>query len=68
MYYYYDKVMDRYRIKKKIDGKYISYGTYSNEKEAELVVDELIRVDWDKKELQNIRDKVGVKSVRRLEL
>ena len=44
----------------------MSYGTYATEEEAQLVVEELKKVDWDRNQLPNIRDKLGIKSVRKL--
>lgn len=61
-YYSYEKLWKRYRISKKINGKQISYGTYSTEKEAQQVVKELIKKDWDKKELPLILERLGIKS------
>ncbi len=67
-FYYYDKIMKRYRVQKRQGPRCTSYGTYGSEEEAQLVVEELEKVDWDKKELQNIKDKLNIKSVRRLRL
>ncbi|WP_405316217.1 hypothetical protein [Methanobrevibacter sp.] len=63
---YYDKIWGRYRIQKVINGRKISYGTYDTLEEAILVRDKLMECDWDKKQLQEIKDELGIKSVRRL--
>lgn len=65
-YYSYDNIWKRYRISRRINGKRISYGTYATEEEAAAVVSELEKVDWDRTQLQNIRDKLGIKSQRRV--
>lgn len=65
-YYSYDKIWGRYRISKRINGKRVSYGTYASEEEAQQVVAELDKVDWDRTQLQSIRDKLGIISQRRL--
>ena len=65
-YYSYDKIWKRYRIARKIKGKRYSYGTYKTEEEAQQVVAELEKVDWDRTRLQEIRDKLGIESQRRL--
>ena len=65
-YYSYDKIWKRYRIARKINGKRYSYGTYKTEVEAQQVVAELEKVDWDRTRLQEIKDKLGIESQRRL--
>ena len=65
---YYDKIWNRYRIQKIINGRKTSYGTYDTLEEAMLVRDRLILCDWDKKQLQKIKDELGIKSVRRIKL
>ena len=65
-YYSYDKIWKRYRVARTIKGKRLSYGTYATEEEAQQVVAELKKVDWDRTQLQNIRDRLGIKSQRRL--
>lgn len=47
----------KYRVQRKIDGKSITYGSYETRKIANKIVKELIRVDWDKKELPRIQEK-----------
>ena len=64
----YDKVWGRYRIRKKDNGKAVSYGTYATIEEAMMVRDKLVECDWDKKQLQKIKDELNIKSVRRLNL
>lgn len=63
---YYDKIWGRYRIQKVINGRKISYGTYDTLEEAIAVRNLLILCDWDKTQLQKIKDTLGIKSVRRL--
>lgn len=65
-YYTYDKIWKRYRVAKTFHGKKISYGTYTTEEEAQLVVEELKKVDWDRNQLPRIRDHLGIQSVRRI--
>ncbi|WP_405285915.1 hypothetical protein [Methanobrevibacter sp.] len=65
-YYSYDKIWNRYRIARKINGKRVSYGTYASEEEAQQVVLELEKVDWDRTQLQSIRDNLGIKSQRQV--
>ena len=65
---YYDKIWGRYRIQKIINGRKISYGTYDTLEEAILVRDKLMECDWNKKQLQEIKDELGIKSVRRLKI
>lgn len=57
-HYYYDKIWKRYRITKRINGKRINYGSYPSEKEAQSIVNELIKNDWDKSKLSEIKEKV----------
>ena len=64
--YYYDRIWKRYRVTKTVKGRKMSYGTYATEEEAQLVVEELKKVDWGRNQLPNIRDKLGIKSVRKL--
>ena len=65
---YYDKIWGRYRIQKIINGRKISYGTSDTLEEAILVRDKLMECDWNKKQLQEIKDELGIKSVRRLKI
>ena len=64
--YYYDRIWKRYCVAKTVKGRKMSYGTYATEEEAQLVVEELKKVDWDRNQLPNIRDKLGIKSGRKL--
>ena len=50
-YYHFDKHMQMFRVRRVINGKYISYGFYENEDEARDVVDKLKSVGWDKSKL-----------------
>lgn len=47
-----------YNIKKTLDGKPVYYGTYRDYRDAERVVEELKRVDWDKSQLESIKRRV----------
>lgn len=47
-YYHYDKDMNKYRVRKVKNGKYMSFGFYDTEEEAKQVVEKLKKVDWDK--------------------
>lgn len=65
-YYNYDKIWKRYRISKTINKKRVSYGTYETEEEAQMVVAELKKVDWDKSQLTDIKKRLGIKCVRKI--
>jgi len=65
-YYSYDKIWKRYRVARTIKGKKISYGTYATEEEAQLVVAELEKANWNRDCLQEIRDRLGIQSVRKI--
>lgn len=65
-YYNYDKILKRYRVSRTINRKRISYGTYKTEKEAQLVVQELEKHDWDREKLYSIRESLGIQNIRRL--
>lgn len=65
-YYSYDNIWKRYRVAKTINGKRLSFGTYATEEEAQLVVEELKKHDWDREKLQSIRESLGIPSNRRL--
>ena len=56
--YYYDKIWKRYRVRKHINGKQVSYGSYPTEEIAQAIVAELILNDWDKFKLAEIKAKV----------
>ncbi len=47
-YYHYDKSMEKFRVRRVIDGKFISYGFYEDENVARKVVEKLKSVNWDK--------------------
>ena len=57
-HYYYDKIWKKYIIRKRINGKRINYGSYPTEQEAKLIVSELIKNNWDKTKLPEIKAKV----------
>jgi len=57
-HYYYDKIWERYRIRKNINGKRVNYGSYPTEQEVKLIVSELIKNNWDKTKLPEIKAKV----------
>lgn len=40
---------DRYRVRKRIDGKYLNFGFYTSIEEARIVRDFLVTEDWDSK-------------------
>lgn len=65
-YYSYDKIWKRYRVARRINGKRYSYGTYATEEEAQAVVEELKKVDWDRAQLQEIRDRLCIQSTRKI--
>lgn len=50
-FYHYDKDMEKFRVRRVINGKYISYGFYDDEETAQKVVARLKEVNWDKKKL-----------------
>lgn len=62
--YSYDRHSGKYIVKKTIFNKdtgvsdIVYFGIYSKEEVAKRIVEELRGVDWDKNELDNIRDRV----------
>lgn len=46
-YYHFDKKMQKYRVHKVKNGKYMSFGFYDTEEEAKCKVEELKKVNWD---------------------
>lgn len=59
---YYSKTKEgRFKVFKMLNGKSVNYGTYSSEDEAKMVVGELKKLDWDKKQLGNIISKLDLK-------
>ena len=50
-HYHFDKNMQKFRVRKVKNGKYMSFGFYDTEEEAKQVVEELKKVDWDKRRL-----------------
>lgn len=61
-YYHYVKMWGRYRIQRTVHGKKVSFGTYATEEDASKVVSELIKADWDKKQLPQILYKLNIES------
>lgn len=55
---YYSRIGNKYLIRKVFGNKTTSYGTYHFKEIAEYVVDELKKVDWDKKQLKKIVEKM----------
>ena len=55
---------EHYGVSKMINGKHITYGTYSTKEEAELVRDELIKVEWDMDQLPMILKQLNIRRVR----
>ena len=66
--YNYDRIWKRYRVTKTFEGKKISYGTYATEEEAQKVVSELRKTDWNKKQLPLILEKLGLKPKNKLKV
>ncbi|MBQ6219956.1 MAG: hypothetical protein IJH63_00695 [Methanobrevibacter sp.] len=65
-YISYDKIWGNYRIRRKINGKVVSFGTYKQLEDAEKVVQELEKCNWDKKELMRIKEDLGIPITRRI--
>lgn len=65
-YIHYDKIWNRYRIQKVLYGRRVSYGSYDTLEDAVKVRDELIKCNWDKKQLNKIREETGVRITRRI--
>ena len=67
--YYYRKNTGNYVVTKRItinkEVKTIYYGTYKNEEECVKIINELKKVNWDKKELPNIKKKLGISNVKK---
>ena len=63
-YYYCSK--GRFIVHKKIDGKFVNFGTYADEETAKAVVDKMKEFDWDKDMLHRVYDELGMKYVNRL--
>lgn len=51
----------KYVIQKSINGKSSYFGTYKSLKTAQLVRNELIKCNWDKKQLNKIKNKIEEK-------
>ncbi len=58
--YWFNKHNGKYHVYKQINGKSRQFGTYSDEATAKKVVEELRKVEWDKSQLQRIKDEIGV--------
>lgn len=54
---------EHYCVCKTIHGKLVTFGTYSNKEEAEIIREKLCLVKWDKNELDNILKETGIKRV-----
>ena len=52
----------KYAILKSVDGEQQYYGTYSDKKEAELIVEALIECGWDIDELPGILVRLNIQS------
>lgn len=53
---------NKYIISKNVNKKPEYYGTYSDKKEAEKIVDELKKCSWDKKQLPRILKELNIKT------
>lgn len=51
-HYHYDKQRKKFRVRKVINGKYVCFGYYETEEEAQKMVEELKKVNWDKSKLR----------------
>lgn len=56
--YTYSTIKNAFIVKKSINGKEIYYGSYKKEKDAQQIVDELKKANWDKNELPRIKEEV----------
>lgn len=59
-FYYYDRIHKGFRVQKTVGGEQRYYGIYRNKETTEKIVEELKKVDWDKSQLEAIKEKVGV--------
>lgn len=63
-YYYYDRLHNKYVIVKRYyvnkEHIVIYYGRYDKEETAQMIVEELKKVDWDKKQLNDIKKRLEV--------
>ena len=55
--------VDHYAVCKMISGKMCWYGVYHTRQEAEIIRNELCKVNWDKEELESILKDTGIKRV-----
>lgn len=67
-YVYFDKFWKRYRIRRRINGKTVDFGTYEKLEDAENVILELEKCDWDKKQLMTIKESLGIPIKRRINI
>ena len=64
-YYSYDRGQRKYQVSKRYyhDGEYYDvhyYGSYANEKDAQKIVAELKKVNWDITKLKEIQERLGI--------
>lgn len=64
----YDKLWGRYAIRKTINGKRMTFGTYASMDEACRVIEKLIECDWDKSKLDEIKKELNIPITRRINL
>lgn len=57
-YYSYDKKGKNFRVLKSINKKQMNFGAYDTEEEAKLIVEELKKVNWDIRQLHEVKNKV----------
>lgn len=62
--YTFNKRLGKYQVYKKQNGKRVHFGVYNTVEDAEAVVKELEKADWDKNQLDSIIEKLGIESRR----
>lgn len=55
---YYCNGVNSFVVRKVVDGNQIYFGSYKTESDAKQIVEKLKQVNWDKNELNRIRDEV----------
>ena len=55
----------KWAIRKSINGKMCYFGTYNVKRDATIVVQELIKVDWNEDCLESILEKLGIERCRK---
>lgn len=60
---YYRKTSQGFIITKRIDGKNFSYGTYDDEELTQKIIQELKKVNWNKKYLPYIQHRLAEESL-----